>query len=460
MPKPRTKRKPFIDKRSSYTFNLVHRSQQDPLAADSDAPQRVLLPIQKMKEEERAHGVFYDDEYNYLQHMKDRTQGPGEADWDEADRFILDAQETKAVGKLQLPSNVFATKGKEEKVGLLNKAAPVGLDLSLDPDIVAAMDDDFNFEDPDNEFDDNFIMKLNAEGGGFDEDEEYDGDGDDDEWEDDSDDFGGGRSSDEEDDKVPSLLSWSGEETGTKFTNYSMSSSVIRRNQQLALLDDKFDKFMDQYDEAEEGGLEGEDIEGYMDEDGERMKQLLEDNEKEKATRRQQLDRAMEITKAAIRKYDLDDDDNDLEIIELKDEEKGEKWDCESILSTYSTLYNHPKLISEPKNNKIQLSSKTGMPKGVLGRGLTPGALKQLDMETGTLDDDMVSIRSKISEFSIRPKHETSEEKKDRKANLKALRRERREEKKANSSAFKSEKMRQEKINMNVKNNVQGIKIY
>ena len=80
-----------------------------------------------------------------------------------------------------------------------------------------------------------------------------------------------------------------------------MSSSVIRRNQQLTLLDDKFDKFMDQYDEAEEGGLEGEDIEGYMDEDGERMKQLLEDNEKEKATRRQQLDRAMEITKAAIR---------------------------------------------------------------------------------------------------------------------------------------------------------------
>lgn len=25
-----------------------------------------------------------------------------------------------------------------------------------------------------------------------------------------------------------------------------------------------------------------------------------------------------------------------------------EKWDCESILSTYSNLYNHPKLISEP----------------------------------------------------------------------------------------------------------------
>ena len=53
---------------------------------------------------------------------------------------------------------------------------------------------------------------------------------------------------------------------GTKFTNYSMSSSVIRRNQQLSLLDDKFNKFMDQYDEAEEGALEGEEIEGCVEE--------------------------------------------------------------------------------------------------------------------------------------------------------------------------------------------------
>ena len=45
-----------------------------------------------------------------------------------------------------------------------------------------------------------------------------------------------------------------------------MSSSVIRRNQQLSLLDDKFDKFMDQYDEAEEGALEGEEIEGCVEE--------------------------------------------------------------------------------------------------------------------------------------------------------------------------------------------------
>lgn len=28
------------------------------------------------------------------------------------------------------------------------------------------------------------------------------------------------------------------------------------------------------------------------------------------------------------------------------------KWDCETILSTYSNIYNHPKLISEGKGKK------------------------------------------------------------------------------------------------------------
>jgi protein LTV1 len=40
---------------------------------------------------------------------------------------------------------------------MLNLAAPRGLDLSLDPDIVAALDDDFDFDDPSLELEDDFI---------------------------------------------------------------------------------------------------------------------------------------------------------------------------------------------------------------------------------------------------------------------------------------------------------------
>merc|ERR1712106_945044 len=233
----------------------------------------------------------------------------------------------------------------------------------------------------------------------------------------------------------------------------SMSSSCIRRNNQLSLLDDKFDRFMDQYGEMEEGALEGEEIEGTIEEGGDRMKQLVEENAKEKALVRQQLLREREVQRSGLE----DSDESDMEEIVVK--EKMDKWDCQSVLSTYSTLYNHPKVISERKPDQIRLSAKTGIPKDVLGRGLTVGALKQLDRETGVLDDDLVSVRSKISQFSIRPKHETLEEKKARKIGLKGVRKERREEKKANTQAFKSEKNRQDKININIRNNLQGIKI-
>ena len=41
---PGRRKKHFIDKKNAVTFHLVHRSQRDPLQADEDAPQRVLLP--------------------------------------------------------------------------------------------------------------------------------------------------------------------------------------------------------------------------------------------------------------------------------------------------------------------------------------------------------------------------------------------------------------------------------
>merc|ERR1712037_230749 len=79
------------------------------------------------------------------------------------------------------------------------------------------------------------------------------------------------------------------------------------------------------------------------------------------------------------------------------------------ILTTYSTLYNHPKLISEPKKlGPIQLSSKTGIPKDTLGRGLTSAALKQLDLENNANDDED-DLKSRMTECSMRPKHETKE---------------------------------------------------
>lgn len=222
------KTKKFIDKKNAVTFHLVHRSQQDPLAADETAPQRVLLPAndpskldkKKRLEEQHKYGIYFDDDYDYLQHLRDTST---KMEWEKVERIPA-----ANPPKINLPSSVFASE-IEEDVGLLNKAAPVtGLRLDLDPDIVAAMDEDFDYDDPENQLEDNFIELANAE---CSEDEEYDAElGD----------------SDEERDEVGSLhgsqFSFDEEETKSRFTQYSMSSSVIRRNEQLTLLDDKFEK--------------------------------------------------------------------------------------------------------------------------------------------------------------------------------------------------------------------------
>lgn len=68
---------------------------------------------------------------------------------------------------------------------------------------------------------------------------------DEDEWEDTEDEGGfdseGGLSGDEGPDGPREFL-FMDEETKSRFTEYSLSSSVMRRNEQLTLLDDRFEK--------------------------------------------------------------------------------------------------------------------------------------------------------------------------------------------------------------------------
>lgn len=160
------------------------------------------------------------------------------------------------------------------------------------------------------------------------------------------------------------------------------------------------------------------------------------------------------------------DDEPDLTKLVVEARER-DKWDCESILSTYSNIYNHPKLINEPKGpGKIKIDSRTGIPKDVLGSGkLTAKSLAQFDLMKETeLQRGPQSVaetmRSVVSVLSIRPKDETPEERRERKKALKEYRKERRIERKANTEAFKEEKIRQEKILLNNKKNVQGNRLF
>lgn len=492
---PKTKKK-FIDKKKAVTFNLVHRSQRDPLAADETAPQRVLVPVnttipptkdkdpeytpEQRKEEQRKYGIYYDDDYNYLQHLKDtkevtlvlQPKTPHKKKPTESTKTdeIIDEDEEPPIPvteRLMLPSSVFASEF-EEDVGLLNKAAPQGLRLDLDPEVVAALDEDFDFDDPENELEDNFIELAM----GDDDEEAYDEDegssGDDNSEKAFSSDFESNDESDSQDEdnrgRMPTWAPPDKDDTKSRFSQYSMSSSIMRRNQGLELLDNRFEKMYAEYDDTELGALDLDEIEGHMPETHAMLLQAAQ--EFEASQRKYKLDKETEMRRLQRLQEIEEESEEDVVTVEV---EPKERWDCETILSTYSNLYNHPKLIEEPKKPKrIVIDPKTGIPKDVLGADggkLTVKALARFNAmsEAAPRAADVASradtLLSTLSALSIRPTDESVEEKRERKRLLKEYRRERRIEKKANKEAFKEEKKRQEKIMMNNKNNVQGNRI-
>lgn len=490
---PKTKKK-FIDRKKAVTFNLVHRSQRDPLVADETAPQRVLVPVnanvparkekdpelstEQRKEEQKKYGIYFDDDYNYLQHLKDtkevtlvlQPKATHKRKEKQMNRNVVeneDEEETDATENIKLPSSVFAS-AVEEDVGLMNKAASQGLCLDLDPEVVAALDEDFDFEDPDNQLEDNFIeLAMGDEGSDIESDEERSMSGDDDSDKAFASDLDSDDDSDQSQERRPKMPSWRDkDDTKSRFSQYSMSSSVIRRNEGLSLLDNRFEKMFEEYDDTEVGALDLEEIEGFMPETHDMLLRAAE--EFEESQKRYKLDKEKEIARIQ-RLQEIEEESEEDDLITMEVEPK-EKWDCETILSTYSNLYNHPKVIEEPKKpKKIKINPKTGIPEETLGKDnkLTMKSLAKFNAMNNASNDmsdddgrtNAETVLSTLSVLSIRPKEETPEEKKERKRLLKEYRKERRIEKKANKEAFKEEKKRQEKIMLNNRNNVQGNRI-
>ncbi|XP_073978938.1 LTV1 ribosome biogenesis factor [Rhodnius prolixus] len=412
------KKKKFIDKKNAITFRLVHRSQRDPLITDDKAPQHVLQQIRdERKDELEKYGIYYDDDYDYLQHLKEKSS---EVEMIEVPTKIVN-KEKKSSGKLALPSSVFASEC-EEKVGLLNKAAPKsGLQLDLDPDIVAAMDEDFDYSDPENMLDDDFVLLANATPEGSENEEDY--------TDDDSD-----VDDDEEEDRFDM------EETKSRFTEYSMTSSVIRRNEQLTMLDGRFEEMFSQYDDNEIGALDCEEIEGDLDSKDKMLENIIEQYETT------HVKEPLKLEPTVMPDFsESSDSDSENSVVEVKEKEK---WDCESILSTYSTLYNHPKLIDAPSSNRIKVSGKTGIP--ITKEKLTATALAKLDGRSTEGSKNKAtgpgSLASAVSYLSIRPKGETPRDRLARKTAFKQHKKERRVERKLNTEAFKEEKKRLEKM--------------
>lgn len=127
-----------------------------------------------------------------------------------------------------------------------------------------------------------------------------------------------------------------------------------------------------------------------------------------------------------------------------------ETWDCQTVLSTYSNLENHPAMISDrgkPKK-KIVINPKTGMPSLVEAAPKKPKQdpiqeehISEEEQEEEDEEEDIEPVNLGVA----RSKKESKEEKKARKAAVKEAKKNRRETKKSTKEAFKHEETRQRK---------------
>ncbi|PAA83855.1 hypothetical protein BOX15_Mlig011660g4, partial [Macrostomum lignano] len=74
---PKRKAK-FIDKKSAVTWHLFDRAQNDVMCGDAAMPQVAMVEVERGRrlKERRKYGIFYEDDYDYMQHLKPRSGAP------------------------------------------------------------------------------------------------------------------------------------------------------------------------------------------------------------------------------------------------------------------------------------------------------------------------------------------------------------------------------------------------
>ncbi|KAJ7361249.1 Low temperature viability protein-domain-containing protein [Mycena albidolilacea] len=511
-------------------FQLVHRSQRDPLIHDPDASQHVLKPfeLQNKKGKSRAdleeilpeseldtnigeaslYGVYYDDsEYNYMQHL--RTVGVQE---DGVESVLIEAPSVSKKGKgkgFALPDGVLASTSELPRTYESQQAVPAsiaGFQPDMDPhlrQVLEALEDDAFVED---NLEDDFFGELVGDGERGDHEEvdfEFFEDGADEEgqeveegdgWEAKFSQFkktqarsgAEGKSDDGYEDSeggdtvgtlpAMSVIGGKGKKRrkGTSdASGYSMSSSSMYRNEALQTLDERFDQMiLKQYnsddedepseeeddDAAPELITSREDFESMMDEFlndyeilGRKMKpKLAGDSGAEKLDT---LRRAMGMDERVRVARDGEDDEEEDMLMPLDIDDRKDRWDCETILTTYSNLENHPRLIrardADRKSKKapvpvpkILLDPRTGLPSVVvaddaktkLAKSKPKGFASDSDSDLSSDDEGRPRV-----ETIKRDRNESKEAKKARKAAVKEERQARRADKKATKEQFEAE---------------------
>ena len=425
---------------------MVARSQHDPLYGDSEESQNLLqsnqpggaLDRDTQVKEQIKYGIFFDDDYDYLQHLKkpemvvmEPVIAPGQGDDDQG-----------TVEEPELPTRSFGRDIElEEK--MFPARAP---QLDWDPDIVDALKTAEATSDPQEELEDDFILLANEGQSAV---PVYVTEIDDEvtPWWQTRGDFhtaqcpegsGSSNESDEDDDNETEEEMEEDDDRPAGLTECSLSSSVVPRSEVLTLLDNRFEKLMEEYNDENIGNL-ADDMDDAMPTEGDQwlIQSAVQDFEDNFTFNTQSLEKKVGEGVTGTRGM-IDEDtetEDETELVEV-DDEQGHQWDCESILSTYSTLYNHPTKIKELPGPR-SLSKKMDV------------SLKTTKPET---QENHEQHKDGSKAIIHRPKEESKEDKTARKKLLKEVKKERRVQKKATKIAFKTEELRMEKVMVSQRN--------
>lgn len=412
------------------------------------------------------------DGYDYSKHMKEMGHGKF---YSATGRFDVPSGELSR--HVELPDDVLPSAEEQDRlldaITLTTEVMDTDLREALENDAAfEVLDDDFMTqaatEDPNDNADDGFdydahIAKLMEAASGV---PKYRGD----------------LTDDEEDEEMSDL-----EDDGDD--DFEIDDEA--RAEEQRALDALFEKTLaEEYDDDQLGELEDDDpetrgkleLEGalldeivadfvhvqqeILDEEGKlgnplrtgnRLAEVLEECERERAA---EEDKEDELDGNATDPVEEDDGVAELEKMMERNAylapREQERWDCETIVSTYSNLDNHPTVLREAplkkkkgkkkaamdaiseagsgvRTSKIELSRKTGMPLGIF--------------ETAKKQKQRIEEEEEHEEREDlgrgRQKGESKEEKRARKAAIKLQKTQRRLEKKETKLAFKEEEQRQ-----------------
>ncbi|RUS89571.1 hypothetical protein EGW08_002689 [Elysia chlorotica] len=440
MPKPTKKKKKFITKKESTTYSVVPGYVED--EDDYGRPNESQEEMAARKEEERKYGVFYNDEYNYLKHLKSLDEQGMMVSSD----HVSVEDETRSVSSgPKVFFEMFSTDMEEGEI--------------LDADVLAALDnaplvsideDDLEAEDGqgaaglDSLLDDDFISK----GGGVlerteDEDDEEWSDDDVEEDEEDEEDLSSDFAVSDDDEGSEALSTrQQGEGRGTVQDDIAEAqTSLILRN---------FEEGLGFHCSNQVPDFEPE-VPSEV--DYEHLKLILSQDAKKRqpASWAEVLDNRAERAKVDPSKYIYEDEDE----VVWKDAPKPKpKFDCVSILSLNSNTRNLPTDLLPPSSK-----SKKSQQQAPNDDNQSSSALANRGLSLKELEEEMRESRLADRASTFRPSGETVDEKKARKKAIKEERKERRQEKKANKLVFSMETEKMKKETAAIAKSVKSVKI-